>query len=466
MPKRPIGGSNRPKSKRNQSTKKVEKEDYNWEISSDDESAISDNEAANIENSEESSEEEVQETVEEAKLRMAKEYLAKIKQEEGSNKAGSDEEGDDDEDSDDLDNLVEKRLEQDVQEKRGNVFTTYADKLDSTSFGKSSFYTGHHLSPTCICLSPDEHYVYTGSKDCDIIQWDIETGKKVTYFKGCRETRGNTEELKNFKGHHGDVYSVDIAFDGNLLASGGKDQYIRIFDVREGGKQKEEFKGHKGSIYTVKFKPNSYTLYSGGEDRVIKSWNLTDNAYIETLFGHQSAVMGLDCLREDKVVSVGFDNTLRLWKIIDETQLIYRGMTTMLSQEAVTCLGPNSFVSGSQKGDICLWNTMKKKPINILPNVFGDSRWTVSIASIYNSDLFAIGSYASGLKVYTVSKNKRDINLLHSIDYDGFMNGLCISPQGRFIVAAVGQEHRFGRWWRDGDAKNGILVQPITLKKE
>ncbi len=36
---------------------------------------------------------------------------------------------------------------------------------------------------------------------------------------------------------------------------------------------------------------------------------------------------------------------------------------------------------------------------------------------------------------------------------------------GAHIVAAVGQEHRLGRWWRLKEARNSILVIPLNPQK-
>jgi ribosomal RNA-processing protein 9 len=48
--------------------------------------------------------------------------------------------------------------------------------------------------------------------------------------------------------------------------------------------------------------------------------------YVETLFGHQDHILGLDSLRGETCVSVGArDTTVRYWKIVDETQLVFRG---------------------------------------------------------------------------------------------------------------------------------------------
>lgn len=43
-------------------------------------------------------------------------------------------------------------------------------------------------------------------------------------------------------------------------------------------------------------------------------------------FGHQDAITGLDCLgRERCVTAGGRDRTVRVWKIPEETQLVFHG---------------------------------------------------------------------------------------------------------------------------------------------
>ena len=43
----------------------------------------------------------------------------------------------------------------------------------------------------------------------------------------------------------------------------------------------------------------------------------------------------------------------------------------------------------------------------------------------------------------------------------GFVNGLAIAPSGRYVAAAVAQEHRLGRWFRDASARNGVAIVPL-----
>ena len=43
-------------------------------------------------------------------------------------------------------------------------------------------------------------------------------------------------------------------------------------------------------------------------------------------FGHQDAVVAVDCLSQERPVTAGAnDKTLRVWKIVDESQLVFHG---------------------------------------------------------------------------------------------------------------------------------------------
>lgn len=107
-------------------------------------------------------------------------------------------------------------------------------------------------------------------------------------------------------------------------------------------------------------------MYSCSADRTVKSWNLDELAYVETLFGHQDEVVGITALAGERCVTVGArDRTARLWKIVDETQLVFRGegskkrKTAASGQEeqfaegsidCVAMIDEEHFVTGSDNG--------------------------------------------------------------------------------------------------------------------
>lgn len=52
------------------------------------------------------------------------------------------------------------------------------------------------------------------------------------------------------------------------------------------------------------------------------------------------------------------------------------------------------------------------------------------------------------------------------IPVNGFVNSLVFNADGTKLYAAVGQEHRWGRWWRLTDAKNHIVAIDLLKASE
>lgn len=53
---------------------------------------------------------------------------------------------------------------------------------------------------------------------------------------------------------------------------------------------------------------------------------------------------------------------------------------------------------------------------------------------------------------------------LHVTFQVGWINGIEFAKSGRFAVLAVGQEHRFGRWVRVAEARNGLCLVNLNLE--
>jgi ribosomal RNA-processing protein 9 len=79
---------------------------------------------------------------------------------------------------------------------------------------------------------------------------------------------------------------------------------------------------------------------------------------------------------------------------------------------------------------------------------------------------FLLGSRDGHIRLWKTSSSHRNLEEVNRIPVTGFVNALSFSPDGRHLVAAVGQEHRLGRWWRIKEAKNSIVVIPLMLKED
>jgi ribosomal RNA-processing protein 9 len=173
--------------------------------------------------------------------------------------------------------------------------------------------------------------------------------------------------------------------------------------------------------------------------------------------------------KERAISSGGADGTLRIWKIVEESQLVYNGHSGSI--DCVKLVNEEVFLSCGDDGSLCVWNVAKKKPIAVHKLAHGTAstgvaNWVCSIATLTNTDLVASGSNDGFIRVWKLEKSFREIKLKFEISVEGFVNSLAFTSDGSSLIAGIGQEHRLGRWWRLKEAKNVILVIPFKKKEE
>jgi ribosomal RNA-processing protein 9 len=117
---------------------------------------------------------------------------------------------------------------------------------------------------------------------------------------------------------------------------------------------------------------------------------------VETLFGHQEGISALAALGEHTLVSGSEDRTVRLWKVADETQLLFQNGHTA-SIDAVAMLSTSTFLSGSQDGALVMWSALRKRPLVTRAAAHGTSKWggpcwVSALAAMPYSDLAISGA--------------------------------------------------------------------------
>lgn len=418
----------------------------------------------------------------------AKEYLAKIRKVQEDDEEGA--------------NDVAEILKQDALESMGHLRRLVADTLVfggmpavsdySLKDSPAKFYRGHKLSVTAVALSADDRLVYSVSKDGSIMMLDVETGKREKFgvvnesgrLKKDQHTGAPWVAPAARQSSKGALLAVALSGDGKYLAVGGGDKKIHVWDARSRAYIRG-LPGHKDTVTALSFREGSSQLFSGSMDRSVKLWSLEDMTYMDTLFGHQGEVLGLDSLRAERALSCGADRTCRVWKIPEESQLVFRGHN--INIESCAYISGGEWVSGDASGSVQLWNSAKKRPIYSCreahvstqmsksnANHFGAGSiggdacsWVGSIAVCYGSDLVASGAGDGTIafwKVWDGGKGdggRRALEKIGSIPARGFVNSLAIARNAKFVVAGLGQEPRLGRWLRDPVARNGIFIHPI-----
>ncbi|XP_059017034.1 U3 small nucleolar RNA-interacting protein 2 [Mustela lutreola] len=419
----------------------------NEEISSDSES-----ESLPPRRTEEEDDEELEETAQEKKLRLAKLYLEQLRQQEEEKAEAREFEED----------QVAGRLKEDVLEQRGRLQKSVAKEIQAPAPADIRVLRGHQLSITCVVITPDDAAIFSAAKDCTIIKWSVESGRKLHVIPRAKKgTEGQPP------GHDSHILCMAISSDGKYLASGDRSKLILIWEAQS-CRHLYTFTGHRDAVSGLAFRRGTYQLYSTSHDRSVKVWNVAENSYVETLFGHQDAVAALDALsRECCVTAGGRDGTVRVWKIPEESQLVFYGHQGSI--DSIQLINEEHMVSGADDGSVALWGLSKKRPLALQREAHGlrgeqgleQPFWVSSVAALLNTDLVATGSHSSCVKLWQCGEGFRRLDPLCDIPLVGFINSLKFSSLGDFLVAGVGQEHRLGRWWRIKEARNSVCIIPL-----
>ncbi|KXZ42593.1 hypothetical protein GPECTOR_132g605 [Gonium pectorale] len=182
------------------SAKRAKKKDYG----DDEEPLFFDDDATKKQADDEEDDEEPAETADQLRLRLAREYLSKIEDEEterddrrgvtgGSESEG---EGEDEEEEEDVRALtaearrqrLAERLQQDVAQAQGRLQRRLAGRVRVPAPGDEGYCEpscsrGHRLAATGLALTSDDATAYTVSKDGGICRWDVETGKRTQLYR-------------------------------------------------------------------------------------------------------------------------------------------------------------------------------------------------------------------------------------------------------------------------------------------
>lgn len=148
---------------------------------------------------------------------------------------------------------------------------------------------------------------------------------------------GATARLGTARFRHGSsIACIAYSADGKLLATGGSDNKIRLFDA-ETGKELRELVGHqpstfvlpekpsladfgsptgKGGLVTaLAFSPDNKLLASGGWDDAIRIWDVATGKQVRSLIAHASQTAALAFSKDGKLLATrgGLDGVVRLW---------------------------------------------------------------------------------------------------------------------------------------------------------
>ncbi|XP_046599908.1 protein groucho isoform X2 [Neodiprion lecontei] len=153
-------------------------------------------------------------------------------------------------------------------------------------------------APACyaLAISPDSKVCFSCCSDGNIAVWDLQ----------------NQTLVRQFQGHTDGASCIDISADGSKLWTGGLDNTVRSWDLREGRQlQQHDF---TSQIFSLGYCPTGEWLAVGMENSNVEVLHATKPDKYQ-LHLHESCVLSLRFASCGKwFVSTGKDNLLNAWR--------------------------------------------------------------------------------------------------------------------------------------------------------
>uniref|UniRef100_A0A672R3H4 Autophagy-related protein 16-1-like n=1 Tax=Sinocyclocheilus grahami TaxID=75366 RepID=A0A672R3H4_SINGR len=137
------------------------------------------------------------------------------------------------------------------------------------------------------------------------------------YVLVCVCTDTNVSFLLHFDAHDGEVNAVRFSPGSRLLATGGMDRRVKLWEVISGRcEPKGALTGSNAGITSIEFDSAGSYLLAASNDFASRIWTVDDYRLRHTLTGHSGKVLSARFLLDNsRIVSGSYDRTLKLWDL-------------------------------------------------------------------------------------------------------------------------------------------------------
>ncbi|XP_018119682.1 autophagy related 16 like 1 S homeolog isoform X3 [Xenopus laevis] len=197
-----------------------------------------------------------------------------------------------------------------IRRRSVNSFPASQDYADSQGAGNQEVrvpsaavysFDAHDGEVNAVRFSPGSRLLATGGMDRKVKLWDV-IGNKC-------EAKGS------LTGSNAGITSIEFDSAGSYLLAASNDFASRIWTVDD-YRLRHTLTGHSGKVLSAKFLLDNARIVSGSHDRTLKLWDLRSKVCIKTVFAGSSC-NDIVCT-EQCVMSGHFDKKIRLWDIRTE----------------------------------------------------------------------------------------------------------------------------------------------------
>ncbi|XP_077812623.1 autophagy-related protein 16-1 isoform X2 [Macaca mulatta] len=277
-------------------------------------------------------------------------------------------------------------------------------------------FDAHDGEVNAVQFSPGSRLLATGGMDRRVKLWEV-FGEKCE-FKG------------SLSGSNAGITSIEFDSAGSYLLAASNDFASRIWTVDD-YRLRHTLTGHSGKVLSAKFLLDNARIVSGSHDRTLKLWDLRSKVCIKTVFAGSSC-NDIVCT-EQCVMSGHFDKKIRFWDIRSES--IVREMELLGKITALDLNPERTELLSCSRDDLLKVIDLRTNAVKqtfSAPGFKCGSDWTRVVFSPDGSYV-AAGSAEGSLYIWSVLTGK--VEKVLSKQHSSSINAVAWSPSGSHVVS-------------------------------
>jgi WD40 repeat protein len=216
--------------------------------------------------------------------------------------------------------------------------------------------------------------------------------------------------------------------------------------------------GHRSWIASVAFSPDGKRIASGSRDNTIRIWNVNTGREERSLSGHTSGVLAVAFSTDGKqIISGSYDSTVRVWDPAIDPEVLERYRTTFT--QVVFSPDGKRIAASARRDKIVLIDALSGDDILTLHRYRPNRPWdgTVAFSPDGNRILAGVGRFGQVVEVWNALTGALEMTLTGHTER---VWSAAFSPNGKHIVSGSGDETV--KVW---NAATGDLERTITGHK-
>lgn len=255
----------------------------------------------------------------------------------------------------------------------------------------------HTYAVNCVTFSPVGNVLATCSQDGSVVLWDTRSGSVLAQlFHPSRQC----------------LRSCQFSNDGMMLATGGDDETVCLFDVPK-RKLIRQLSVQESSIAAVCFTPDGLHLASGNSNGELMIWDAKYGNDMHTALVKNAHDLGVTCLQFSPTTGAnasstsssssmyllatgGIDDTVKLWRvnvsISGKAQLkLHKSMKAQKHNIMCLAFSPNGqwLASGAGDRSVILWDALS---CQVLTRVSFHQKYITCVSFVADGSILVTGS--------------------------------------------------------------------------